>query len=145
MTFQVSQEDGCCQQEARANTYDNDFRSRYPQHRSTNLLLQYAEYSKKRRITGEPMAKKTTGMVTDHYFNFTYDTLEVLNRHEQYKGCYLLVDNAPIHSSNQIRRFFKRRYGCVYLSPYLSERNPIELLWSMQSQKKNFLQRKLLS
>jgi transposase/transposase-like protein len=100
------------------------------------VRIPYTESSKKRRITGEPKAKKTVGTVTGHYFNFIYDTLEVLDRHEQFKGHYLLMDNAPIHSSEQIRRLIESRgYGCVYLPPYSPELNPIEQFWSIVKSK----------
>lgn len=54
------------------------------------VRVPYTEISKKRKTTGEPKAKKTVGTVTGHYFNFISATLDVLDRHEQFKGIILL-------------------------------------------------------
>jgi transposase len=92
----------------------------------------YEESSKKRKVTGEKKAKKTVGTVIGHYFNFIANTLDVFDRHKHFKGCYLVMDNAPIHNSVQIERLVVRRdYGCVYLPPYSPELNPIEQFWSV--------------
>ncbi|EIE78924.1 hypothetical protein RO3G_03629 [Rhizopus delemar RA 99-880] len=92
----------------------------------------YEESSKKRKVTCEKKAKKTVGTVTGHYFNFIVSTLDVLDRHEHLKGCYLVMDNAPIHNSVQIERLVVcRGYGCVYLPPYSPELNSIEQFWSV--------------
>ncbi|KAG1049824.1 hypothetical protein G6F43_007869 [Rhizopus delemar] len=92
----------------------------------------YEESSKKRKVTGEKKAKKTVGTVTGHYFNFIFSTLDVLDGHEHLKGCYLVMDNAPIHNSVQIERLVVcRGYGCVYLPPYSPELNSIEQFWSV--------------
>ena len=94
------------------------------------VRVTYQESSKKRKVTGEPKAKKTVGTVLGHYFKFISDTLNVLDRHEQFKVHYLIMDNASIHISDQIEKLIvSRGYGCVYLSPYSPELNPIEQFW----------------
>ncbi|KAG1468016.1 hypothetical protein G6F56_004082 [Rhizopus delemar] len=60
-----------------------------------------AEPSKKRKVAGAITAvqsKGKGGTVTGHYFNFVASTLDVLDRHEQFKGHYIIMDNAPIHT-----------------------------------------------
>ncbi|CEG80826.1 hypothetical protein RMATCC62417_15105 [Rhizopus microsporus] len=43
------------------------------------------------------------------------------------KGFYLVMDNAPIHTSDEIRTLIENRdYQCVYLPPYSPELNSIE-------------------
>jgi transposase len=76
--------------------------------------------------------KGKSGTVTGHYFNFIAMTLDVMDKHELFKERYLVVDNAPIHKHTYIRSYIESRgYGCVYLSPYSPELNPIEQFWSV--------------
>ncbi|KAG1467883.1 hypothetical protein G6F56_004163 [Rhizopus delemar] len=59
-----------------------------------------------------------------------------MDRHEQYKENYLIMGNAPIHTSDSIRKFIESRgYRCVYLPPYSPELNPIEQFWSVLKSK----------
>ena len=45
------------------------------------------------------------------------------------KGHYLIMDNAPIHTSNDIAKYVEYRgYRCAYLPSYSPELNPIEHL-----------------
>lgn len=90
--------------------------------------------SKKRKTTGNAnkSAKPTTGTVTGHYFNFLSSTMDIMDTHEQFKGNYLIMDNAPIHTNTEIQKYVESRgYGCVYLPPYSPELNPIEQFWSV--------------
>lgn len=58
--------------------------------------------------------------------------MDVLDKHEQFKGHYIVMDNAPIHKNIDIEKEINRRgYGCIYLPPYSSELNPIEQFWSV--------------
>jgi transposase len=58
-------------------------------------------------------------------------TLIVIDRHEQLKGHYIVMDNAPIHTHVDIQKLIEQRgYGCIYLPPYSPELNPIEQFWS---------------
>ncbi|KAG1053175.1 hypothetical protein G6F43_004726 [Rhizopus delemar] len=78
------------------------------------------------------VGKGKGGTVTGHYFNFIAMTLDVMDKHELFKGHYLVMDNAPIHKHTNIRSYIEsRRYGWAYLPPYSSELNPIELFWSV--------------
>lgn len=93
------------------------------------------EPSKKRKVGGAATSvanRGKGGTVTGHYFNFVAATLDVLDRHEQLKGHYIVMDNAPIHTHLDIQKYIEQRgYGCIYLPPYSPELNPIEQFWSV--------------
>ena len=44
------------------------------------------------------------GIVTGHYFNFICDTMSLLDKHEEFKDCYIVMDNAPIHKNADIEK-----------------------------------------
>ena len=89
--------------------------------------------SKKRRLGSNGLVVSGAGgTVTGHYINFIKSTLDVLDNHEEFKGHYIVIDNAPIHTSKDIERYITSRgYGCIYLPPYSPELNPIEQFWSV--------------
>ncbi|CEI88819.1 hypothetical protein RMCBS344292_03196 [Rhizopus microsporus] len=101
----------------------------------------YETSSKKRKLPGKAQASdsqaiKTTCTVAGHYFNFVASTIDVLDQHEQFKDCYILMDNCPIHNSEDIPRYVvKRGYRYVCLPPYSPELNPIEQFWSVVKSK----------
>ncbi|GAA5810908.1 hypothetical protein MFLAVUS_004336 [Mucor flavus] len=43
------------------------------------------------------------GIITNHYLRFIDDILEEMDTYPEMKGHYLLMDNAPIHTSKLIR------------------------------------------
>ncbi|CEG76478.1 hypothetical protein RMATCC62417_11374 [Rhizopus microsporus] len=52
------------------------------------------------------------------------------------KGYYLVMDNAPIHTSDNIAKYVEScGYRCAYLLPYFSELSPIEQFWSVVKSK----------
>ncbi|CEG79652.1 hypothetical protein RMATCC62417_14092 [Rhizopus microsporus] len=65
----------------------------------------YEATSKKRKLPGASKAINTTGTVTGHYFNFIASTLDVLDKHEQFKNFYIVMDNVPIHTHEDIGRY----------------------------------------
>ena len=94
--------------------------------------------SKKRKATSgsSKTASRSSGTVTGHYFNFIASTLDVLDHYEEFKGHYIIMDNAPIHTADSIERLIvSRGYGCIYLPPYSPELNPIEQFWSVVKSK----------
>jgi hypothetical protein len=94
-----------------------------------NIKVHRPQISKKRKVAGSSQTK-STGTVTGHYFNFISSTLDVLDRHPQMKGSYIVMDNAPIHTASDIAKFIENRgHHCVYLPPYSPELNPIEQFW----------------
>ncbi|EIE82108.1 hypothetical protein RO3G_06813 [Rhizopus delemar RA 99-880] len=55
-----------------------------------------------------------------------------MDKYPEMKGHYLVMDNAPIHSSTDIGKYIHSRgYRYVYLPPYSPELNPIEQFWSV--------------
>lgn len=61
-----------------------------------------------------------------------------MDRYPEMKGFYLIMDNAPIHSSYEVNQMVenrKKNYKCVYLPPYSPELNPIEQFWSIVKHK----------
>ncbi|KAG1051785.1 hypothetical protein G6F43_006033 [Rhizopus delemar] len=72
------------------------------------------------------------GTVTGRYFNLINRVLDGMDRHAPFRGHYLIMDNAPIHTHEDIQKHIESRsYGCVYLPPYSLELNPIEQFWSV--------------
>ncbi|KAG1437883.1 hypothetical protein G6F56_012885 [Rhizopus delemar] len=54
-------------------------------------------------------------------------SLNVMDKHEIFKGHCLDMDNATIHKHTAVRQYIENSgYGCVYLPPYSPELNPIE-------------------
>lgn len=87
--------------------------------------------SKKRKLAGGAKAQ-TKGTITNHYLRFIDDILEEMDKYPEMKGHYLLMDNAPIHTSKLIRVAIKSLgYKCIYLPSYSPELNPIEQFWSV--------------
>ncbi|KAG1020908.1 hypothetical protein G6F43_014297 [Rhizopus delemar] len=70
--------------------------------------------SKKRKLGGNKederdidSVKRTIGTVTGHYFNFIANTLDVMDRHEELKGHYIVMDNAPTVGGKMVRMFLE--------------------------------------
>ncbi|CEJ05609.1 hypothetical protein RMCBS344292_19547 [Rhizopus microsporus] len=69
----------------------------------------------------------SSGTVTGHYITFLKMTLDEMDKHPHMKGHYIVMDNAPIHTHENIRKYIEYRgYKCVYLPTYSPELNPIE-------------------
>lgn len=90
----------------------------------------------KKRKSPEAASRKEgpKGTTAGHYLRFLRETLNIMDKHDQIKGFYLIMDNAPIHSSKQIEEIIYekgRDYKYVYLPPYLPELNPIEQFWAL--------------
>ncbi|KAG1436418.1 hypothetical protein G6F56_013564 [Rhizopus delemar] len=86
---------------------------------------------KKRKAAGGSTSKASSksGTVTGHYFNFMSGVLDVMDRHEEFKHHYLIINNAPIHKYLNIKNLIESRgYKCVYLPSYSPELNHIEQL-----------------
>ncbi|KAG0738395.1 hypothetical protein G6F57_010293 [Rhizopus arrhizus] len=99
-----------------------------------NVSLRVPKRIKKRKLSGTD--GYSTGTVTGHYLSFLKATLDEMDKYPEMKGHYLVMDNAPIHSSTDIGKHIKSRgYRYVYLTPYSSELNPIEQFWSVVKSK----------
>lgn len=53
-----------------------------------------------------------------------------MDRHEEFKGYNPIMNNAPIYTPDNIKRFIETHdYRCVNIPPYSPELNPIEQFW----------------
>ncbi|OAD67915.1 hypothetical protein PHYBLDRAFT_151000 [Phycomyces blakesleeanus NRRL 1555(-)] len=110
-------------------TYDQ-YMDLKPPEKPVKIMEQEAEIPVSEDNSRIDLAGET---VTGHYFDFVAATLDVLDKHEQFKRHYIIMDNAPIHTHLDIKKYIEgRSYGCVYLPPYFLELNPIEQLWSVR-------------
>jgi transposase len=88
--------------------------------------------AKKRKTEGYV----SSGTVTGHYISFLKMTLDEMDKHPHMKGHYIVMDNAPIHTHENIRKYIEYRgYKCVYLPTYSPELNPIEQFWAVAKSK----------
>ncbi|KAL7313932.1 hypothetical protein PS15m_012363 [Mucor circinelloides] len=81
----------------------------------------------------QPQPKKATskGTVTGYYMLFLQNTMNFMDQFPEMKGFYIVMDNAPIHTADDIDQMVtKRGYKSIYLPPYSPELNPIENFWS---------------
>ena len=76
--------------------------------------------------------KNKDGAVTGHYFNFAVHILNAMDQYGEFKGHYIVMDNAPIHTSKDIQLYIESRGdGCIYLPSYSPKLTPIEQFWSV--------------
>ena len=81
----------------------------------------------------QPQTKKlaSKSIVTGHYMIFLQKTVNCMDRFPEMKRFYIVMDNAPIHTADEIEEIIsKRGYRSIYLPPYSPELNPIENFWS---------------
>ena len=77
-------------------------------------------------------AKRAASTVTGDYLNFIASTLDIMDQQEDFKGYYLIMDNAPIHKHKDIKLYVEScGYGGMNLPPYSPGLSPIEQLWSV--------------
>jgi hypothetical protein len=75
--------------------------------------------------------KKKIDSGPEIYFSLLKATLDEMDRYPEMRGHYLVMDNAPTHSSTDIGKYINSRgYRYVYLPPYSPKLNPIEQFWS---------------
>ncbi|EIE79019.1 hypothetical protein RO3G_03724 [Rhizopus delemar RA 99-880] len=92
--------------------------------------------SSKKRKRGDGVEYMSKGTVTGHYISFLKATMDEMDRYPHMKGHYLVMDNAPIHTSEDIAKYVESRgYHCIYLPSYSPELNPIEQFWSVVKSK----------
>ncbi|KAG1041836.1 hypothetical protein G6F25_003635 [Rhizopus arrhizus] len=104
--------------------------------------------SNKKRKRGYGVGQMSKGTVMEHYISFLKATMNKMDRFPHMKGHYIVMDNAPIHTSENIAKYVESRgYRCTYLPPYPPELNPIEQFWSVVKSKvkhKKFLEKEAL-
>lgn len=87
------------------------------------------EAGKERSLQRKKMSK---GTVTGHYMRFISKTLDEMDKFPEMNNFYIMMDNAPIHTSQDITNMIEARgYRAIYLPPYSPELNPIENFWSI--------------
>ncbi|KAG1461875.1 hypothetical protein G6F56_005630 [Rhizopus delemar] len=78
----------------------------------------------------------SSGTVTDHYISFIKTTLDEMDKHPHMKDHCVVMDNAPIHTHENIKKYIEYRgYKCVYLPTYSPKLNPIEQFWAVAKSK----------
>ena len=81
----------------------------------------------KKRKAGQQSGILSTGTVTGHYISLSKETLDEMDKYPRMKEHYLIMDNAAIHTSNDIAKYVEYRgYRCAHLPSYSPELNPIE-------------------
>ncbi|KAG1175417.1 hypothetical protein G6F70_009244 [Rhizopus microsporus] len=86
----------------------------------------------KKRKTGQKSGYVSSGIVTGYHISFLKDTLDEMDQYPHMKGHCLIMDNAPIHKSEDIVKYATSRgYRYAYLPSYSPELNPIEQFWSV--------------
>jgi transposase len=83
-----------------------------------SLRLPQPLSNKKRKREGG-VGQMSKGTVTGHYISFLKATMDEMDRYPYMKSHCLVMDNAPIHTSEDIAKYVKSRgYRCAYLPPY---------------------------
>ncbi|EIE83942.1 hypothetical protein RO3G_08647 [Rhizopus delemar RA 99-880] len=93
--------------------------------------------------------KGTHALLPDLLRDFLKMTIAEMDKHSHMKGHYIVMDIAPIHTHENIKKYIEYRgYKCVYLPTYSPELNPIEQFWAVAKSKvkrHRFLQEDTLS
>ncbi|CEI91015.1 hypothetical protein RMCBS344292_05319 [Rhizopus microsporus] len=85
----------------------------------------------------EPMRPKKV-------MRFVSKTLDEMDKFPEMTNFYIVMDNAPIHTSHEITRMIEARgYRAIYLPPYSPELNPIENFWSILKASKSISRKTL--
>ncbi|KAI5959936.1 uncharacterized protein KGF55_005168 [Candida pseudojiufengensis] len=96
------------------------------------LSLRPPASSDKKRKLDDGSVSRSKGTTTGHFKTFIDQVCKILNTRDDFKGRYLVMDNASIHKNASIQRIIESHgFKCLYLSPFSPELNPIEQVWSM--------------
>ncbi|CEG76488.1 hypothetical protein RMATCC62417_11382 [Rhizopus microsporus] len=78
----------------------------------------------------------SSGTVTGHHISFLKMTLDEMDKYPHMKGRYIVMDSAPIHTYENIKKYIEYRgYKCVYLTTCSPELNLIEQFWVVAKSK----------
>ncbi|KAG0741530.1 hypothetical protein G6F29_010666 [Rhizopus arrhizus] len=92
--------------------------------RSLNALVQLEGVFKPKKVKVDGSRKRKMPSISK--------TLDEMNKFPEKRNFYIVMDNAPIHTSQDITNLIEiRDYEAIYLPPYSSELNSIENFWSV--------------
>ncbi|KAL1926409.1 hypothetical protein VTP01DRAFT_5738 [Rhizomucor pusillus] len=90
----------------------------------------------RREKRGDHADSMRSGNVTGHYLSFLKATMDEMDKYPCIEDNYLVMDNAPIHKSEDIGEYIESRgYRYAYLPSYSPDLNPIEQFWSVVKSK----------
>ncbi|CEP17359.1 hypothetical protein [Parasitella parasitica] len=85
-----------------------------------------------RKVPADSKTPKSKGTVTGHYMSFLMKAMDEMDHFPEMMGYYIIMDNALIHTSQEISAMIAERgYRSVCLPPYSPELNPIEQFWAI--------------
>lgn len=88
--------------------------------------------AKKRKLK-DGTTKNVTGKIgtrAEHFIAFLNTLMDIMDRNSM-DGRYLVMDNASIHHTKEVKDAVEKRgYAVIYLPPYSPFLNPIEEFWS---------------
>jgi transposase len=96
-------------------------------------LLKNVSVKKRKRNNGEGQeiteAKAKVGTRNEYFLRFITGVMDILDKH-RIKGHYLVMSNATVHKVPDVQKLIADRgYKAMYMPPYSSFLNPIELFW----------------
>ncbi|KAG0786761.1 hypothetical protein G6F22_007533 [Rhizopus arrhizus] len=90
--------------------------------------------NRKRKAPGQTKKPASKGTITSHYMKFLEKILDEMDCFPELKD--IIMDNAPIHTADQIDEMIVARwYKSIYFPPYSPELNPIEQFWAIVKNK----------
>lgn len=70
--------------------------------------------------------------ITDPYFRFVDNTVNLLDQNEQFKGHYIVMNNAPILLRENMQEYLEKRgYRSIYLPLCARRLNPVDQFWNI--------------
>lgn len=88
-----------------------------------NVSLRVPKRTKKRKLGHETDAY-SRGTVAGHYLSFLKATLDKMDKYLEMKGHYLVMYNAPIHSSSDIGRYTNSQDINLYIFLHIHQSQP---------------------
>lgn len=93
---------------------------------------------RKKKLNVASRQKGLKDTTSGHYMIFLSKILDIMVRNDNMRKIYIIIDNAPIHTSKQVEEMIKGRnrgYKFVYRTTYSPELNSIKQFWSLMKGK----------